>query len=69
MARFSLEAADGSRVANETAKGASLTLNPGLCYVWDVYEKAEQQRVVYEVILGTKLAVVDSPPFSLLGRC
>lgn len=69
MARFSLEAEDGRRVTNDTAAGVSLTPNPGLCYVWDLYEQAEQQRVVYEVILGRKLTVVASPPFSLSGRC
>ena len=68
MAGFSLEAADGRRVTNDTAKGVSLTLNPGLCYVWDLYEKAEQQRHVYEVILGTKLAVTESPSYSLKSR-
>ena len=68
MARFSLEAADGRRVTNDTVKGASLTANPGVCYVWDTYEKAEQQRVVYEVILGAKLVVVESPRFSLSNR-
>jgi len=66
MARFSLEAADGRRVTNDTVKGAALTANPGLCYVWDAYDKAEQQRIMYEAILGTRLAVVVSPPFSLL---
>lgn len=64
MARFSLEAADGRRVTNDTARGAALTANPGLCYVWETNEKAEQQRAAYEAILGTKLAVVESPPFS-----
>lgn len=65
MARFSLEAADGRRVTNDTVKGASLTANPGICYVWDSHESAEQQRAVYEIILGTKLTVVASPTFSL----
>ena len=65
MARFSLEAADGRRVTNDTAKGVALTANPGLCYVWDTYEKAEQQRFAYEAVLGTRLAVVASPAFSL----
>lgn len=68
MARFSLEAADGRRVMNDTRTGASLTSNPGLCYVWDSQEKAELQRVAYEVILGTKLTVVASPSFSLSQR-
>lgn len=68
MARFSLEAADGRRVTNDTVAGTSLTSNPGLCYVWDSYERAEQQRVAYEVTLGTKLAVTVSPAFSLLRR-
>jgi hypothetical protein len=68
MARFSLKAADGRRVTNDMLTGASLTSNPGLCYVWDSYEKAEQQRVAYEVILGAKLTVVPSPSFSLLGH-
>lgn len=67
MARFSLEAADGRRVTNDTATGAALTANPGLCYVWDSREKAEQQRTAYEAVLGTKLTVVTSPPFSKLG--
>lgn len=66
MARFSLEAADGRRVTNDTTTGVRLTAHPGLCYVWDVYEKAESQRQVYEVVLGTELAVVESPPFFLL---
>lgn len=64
MVRFCIEAADDRRVTNDTAKGTSLTKNPGLCYVWDSYEKAEQHRVAYQVILGTKLAVAVSPPFS-----
>lgn len=68
MARFSLEAADGRKVTNDTRTGVSLTSNPGLCYVWDSFEKAEQQRVVYEVTLGTRLAVVLSPSFSLCTR-
>jgi hypothetical protein len=68
MARFSLEATDGRRVTNDTRTGAALTSNPGLCYVWDSFENAEQQRVAYEVILGTKLAVVASPSFSLSLR-
>jgi len=68
MARFSLEALDGRRVTNDTAKGVSLTSNPALCYVWDWHGKAEEQRVVYEVILGTKLAVVESPSFALSRR-
>jgi hypothetical protein len=68
MDRFSLEAADGRRVANDTVTGVTLTPNPGLCYVWDLYEKADQERLVYEVMLGTKLAVVTSPPFSLFRR-
>lgn len=63
MTGFSLEAADGRRVTNDSVKGASLTLNPGLCYVWDSYEKADHQRLVYEVILGTKLAVTASPSY------
>jgi len=67
MARFSLEAPDGRRVTNDTVAGASLTLNSGLCYVWDSYDKAEHQRVTYEVILGTRLVVVVSPSFSLSG--
>jgi hypothetical protein len=68
MARFSLEAADGRKVTNDTRMGASLTSHPGLCYVWDSYEKAEGQRAAYEITLGTKLAVVVSPSFSLQGR-
>jgi hypothetical protein len=54
MVRFCLEAADDRRVTNDTAKGTSLTKNPGLCYVWDSYEKAEQHRVAYQVIFGYK---------------
>ena len=65
MAWFSLEAADGRRVTNDTAMGAALTANPGLCYVWDTHEDAEQQRTAYEAILGTKLTVAASPPFFL----
>jgi len=68
MNRFSLEAADGRKVTNDTHAGVSLTSNAGLCYVWDSFDKAEQQRIVYEVTLGTKLAVVPSPSFSLAMR-
>jgi len=65
MTRFSLEAPDGRRVTNDSIRGASLTLNPGLCYVWDSCEEAEGQRVMYESILGTKLAVLPSPDCSI----
>ena len=64
MGRFSLEAADGRIVVTDTVSDAALTSNPGLCYVWELYEQAEHVRVAYEVILGTKLAVVNSPSFS-----
>jgi hypothetical protein len=68
MGRFSLEAADGRRVTNDKRAGASLTSNPALCYIWDSHDKAEGQRVAYEAVLGAKLAVVPSPPFSLSKR-
>lgn len=63
--RVVLIAPDGRMVTNDTVRGASLTRNKGICYVWDSPARAERERAAYELILGTKLTVsqIDSYSF------
>lgn len=65
-AHYVLRAGDGRMVTNDTQRGASLTKNTALCYVWESKEKAESERTVYQAILGTALSVEVHAPTSLL---
>jgi hypothetical protein len=63
---YILKAADGRMVTNDTQRGASLTKNPGLCYVWDSKEVADRELTAYQAILGSALTVQIHVPSSML---